>query len=100
MRIVGDVGDPPLGITADGVRILVTHQLERLRGQVEGTDVIIFAHTHRPSVRRDETGRLFINPGETSGWTYRKPSIAILETGPLEATIVPLPELPPMPQCE
>jgi len=43
---------------------------------------------------------LFINPGETSGWTYRKPTIAILETRPLSAQIVALPELPPVPAVD
>jgi putative phosphoesterase len=95
MQIIGEVGDPPFGFrTADGLRILVTHQLELLRGQQEGSDVIIFAHTHKPSVRRDEAGRLLLNPGETSGWTYRQPSIAILETQPLRAEIVPVGESP------
>jgi putative phosphoesterase len=89
MQIIGEVGDPPFGFrTADGLRILVTHQFELLRGMVEGSDVVIYAHTHKPSIRRDEAGRLLLNPGETSGWTYRKPSFAILETQPLEAEIV------------
>jgi hypothetical protein len=40
---------------------------------------------------------LFVNPGETSGWTYRKPTIGVLETNPLSARIIALPELPPAP---
>ncbi|MCE9604030.1 MAG: metallophosphoesterase [Planctomycetia bacterium] len=98
LRIVGSVGDPPLGFRAsDGTRILVTHQFELLRGDIEGADVIVYGHTHKPSVERDAGGRLFVNPGETSGWTYRKPSIAILETSPLAADIVWLPPLAPLP---
>lgn len=89
MQIIGDIGDPPFGFrTSDGVRILLTHQFELLREMTEGSDVVIYGHTHKPSIRRDQTGRLFLNPGETSGWTYRKPSIAILETQPLAAEIV------------
>jgi predicted phosphodiesterase len=53
----------------------------------------VFAHTHRPTIQRDETGRLFINPGETSGWTYRRPSFAVLDTADLQAEIVWLSEL-------
>jgi predicted phosphodiesterase len=41
---------------------------------------------------------LFVNPGETSGWTYRKPTIGVLETEPLSARIIPLPEMAPAPQ--
>ncbi|MCH7989008.1 MAG: YfcE family phosphodiesterase [Planctomycetes bacterium] len=97
MRIVGPVAEPPFGFrTPDGTRILVTHALESLRGHIAGADVVIFAHTHRPVISRDNKGRLFVNPGETSGWTYRKPSIALLETSPLDAEIVPLPEMPPI----
>ena len=91
MQVIGEVGDPPFGFrTPDGVRILVTHQLELLRGMAEGSDVIIYAHTHKPSIRRDGAGRLLLNPGETSGWTYRRPSVAILETDPLQAEILRL----------
>ena len=98
MRIIGPVADPPFGFrTSDGTRVLVTHQLEHLRGQLDGADVVISAHTHRPSIVRDAAGRLFVNPGETSGWTSRKPTIAIVETQPPGAEIVALPELGPVP---
>jgi putative phosphoesterase len=97
LRIVGTVGEPPLGFrTADGTRVLVTHQYELFRGDIDGADLIIFGHTHKPSITRDDTGRLFVNPGETSGWTYRKPSIAIVETAPMAAEIIALPAMPPL----
>ena len=95
MRIIGEVAEPPFGIqTKDGTRILVTHAGEDLRGHVGDCNVVIMSHTHRPSIARDQNGRLFVNPGETSGWTYRKPSVAILDTEPLDAEIVALPEMP------
>ena len=101
MRIIGSVGDPPFGFkTPDGIRILVTHTLEMLRGRIEGCDVVISAHSHRSGITSDDDSRIFINPGETSGWTYRKPSVAILNTNPLEASLVSLPELPPVPVGE
>lgn len=97
LRIVGTVGEPPLGFrTADGTRVLVTHQYELFRGDIDGADLIIFGHTHKPSITRDDTGRLFVNPGETSGWTYRKPSIAVVETAPMAAEIIALPAMPPL----
>ena len=99
MRIVGDLGEPPFGFrTPDGVRVLVTHVPQDLRGLTEGGDVIIHAHSHRAGIERDSAGRLLVNPGETSGWTYRKPSIAVLNTDPLEARLIFLPEPPPIPQ--
>jgi len=98
MRIIGEIAEPPCGFeTSDGVKILLTHATESVRGMIEGADVIIAAHSHRPAIEHDQDGRLFINPGETSGWTYRKPMIALLDTDPLNARLVPLPEMPPEP---
>ena len=99
MRIVGPVGYPPLGLrTADGVRILVAHISEQVRGMIADAQVVICAHTHKPGIHTDQHGVLFVNPGETSGWTYRKPTIGVLETEPLSARIIPLPEMAPAPQ--
>lgn len=95
--IIGWIAEPPFGFrTPDGIRVLVTHMLRDLRGFADGCNVVIYAHTHKPLIRRDESGRLLINPGETSGWTFRKPTIAVLETPSLEARIIALPELPPL----
>jgi uncharacterized protein len=97
MRIVGPVAYPPFGFqTADGLRILVCHIADQVRDMIQGVQVVICGHTHRPSIRNDERGVLLVNPGETSGWTFRKPTIAILETRPLSARIVALPEMPPV----
>jgi putative phosphoesterase len=91
MRIVGEVADPPFGFrAADGTRFVVTHQWELLRGDIGEADVVVYAHTHRPAVWRDAAGRLYVNPGETSGWTYGEPSIAIVETATRDAQLVRL----------
>ena len=74
----------------------MTHVLNDVRQNLGDPHVVVFAHTHRPSVVKDEKGRLFVNPGETSGWSFRKPSIAIVDTEALDATIVPLPVMPPI----
>ncbi|MGC3967692.1 MAG: metallophosphoesterase [Pirellulales bacterium] len=98
LRIIGTVGEPPLGFrAADGTKILITHQFELYRGDYDGADVVVCGHTHKPNIERDDAGRLFVNPGETSGWTYRKPTIAVLETNPLDAEIIPLAEMTPLP---
>lgn len=97
MRIIGSVGFPPFGvITRDGTRIILTHSIDSLKGLTNECEVVVSAHTHRAAIVKDANGRLFINPGETSGWTYRKPSIAVLETKPLSAEIVWLPAMPPV----
>jgi len=89
MRIIGPLAEPPFGFkTADGTRILVTHQFELLRGDLGESDVVIYAHTHRAEIRRGSEGRLLVNPGETSGWSFHKPSVAIIETAPLNAKLI------------
>ena len=98
LSIVGQVGDGPIGFrTRDGKRVLVAHMLRELRGLADDCDVVVYAHTHKPHVAVDGKGRLLVNPGETSGWTFRQPSVALIETAPLSARIVRLPDLPPMP---
>jgi len=99
MKIVGIMGEPPFCIqTKDGTRVLLTHQQEHVHGMIEGCNVVISCHTHRPKVLHDESGTLFINPGETSGWSFRKPSVVIMETQPRSAEIVYLPAMPPAPK--
>lgn len=96
MKIVGTLGYPPMCFrTKDGIRILMAHQQEDLRNLIDDADVVVFAHTHRPSIARDRHGRLFINPGEVGGWMFRKPTVAILNTETREAEIVALPEMSP-----
>ena len=101
MRIVGPLGEPPFGIELrDGRKVLLTHQLESARGYLDGAEVVVWAHTHKPSIATDAAGRLLINPGETSGWVYRKPTIAWFDSETLHAEIVPLPEPGPPPVVE
>ena len=89
MKIIGTMGEPPFGFkTPDGRKILLTHMDRSLRGLDGEFDVAVYAHTHKPSITRDEHGRLFINPGEASGWSHGKPSVALLDTKTLEARIV------------
>ncbi len=93
MKIIGEVANGPVGLrTPDGIRILIGHTIDSLKGLVADADVIIHAHSHRANLERTER-RLVINPGETSGWFYRKPTVAILETAPLDARLIALPEM-------
>ncbi len=95
MEIIGEIGEPPFGICLpDGTRVLLTHQLELLRGQFDGADIVVYAHSHRPRIYTDESGRLFVNPGESSGWTYRRPTIALIDTVAREAELIDLCERP------
>lgn len=89
--LVGAIGEPPVRHTAaDGTRFIVCHMERQLRGLPDDWDVAVFGHTHKPRVMQDERGRLLINPGETSGWTFGRPTVALLETSCRSAQIVEL----------
>ena len=62
----------------------------QLRGQPDDWDIAVFGHTHKPRVQHDALGRLLINPGETSGWTFNHPTIALLDTVKRQTEIVAL----------
>jgi uncharacterized protein len=73
-----------------GIRIHVRHIREQL--DVEGVDVVITGHTHRPVVEK-VGGVLFVNPGSAGPRRFRLPvSVARLEiaAGNVEARIVEL----------
>jgi putative phosphoesterase len=90
-RLVGQIGEPPVRYTAaDGTRFILCHMERQLRGQEADWDIALFGHTHKPRGRRDDAGRLLINPGETSGWTFGQPTIALLETATRQVEIVAL----------
>ena len=101
MKIVGVLGQPPLcWKSPDGVRFLMCHQLQDVKDCIGSADVVIFAHTHRPSTARDRHGRLFVNPGEVAGWMFRRPTVAVYDTETREAEIVNLPAMPPAVEIE
>lgn len=90
-KLVGQIGEPPVRFTAaDGTRFILCHMQRQLRGQADDWDIAVFGHTHKPRITNDEVGRLLINPGETSGWTFGQPTIAVLETSTRTAEIVNL----------
>jgi uncharacterized protein len=87
--LVGQIGEPPLRYRApDGTRFILCHMQRQLRGQADGWDIAVFGHTHKPRITRDEAGRLLINPGETSGWTFGQPTIVLLDTATSATEIV------------
>ena len=77
----------------DGRSVALLHGHEA--GAVEeitGTglfELVVHGHTHRPSVT-EKGGTLLVNPGEACGYLTGKPTVAVLETGPMEAEILEL----------
>lgn len=92
-RLVGQLSEPPVRFTSEcGTRFVLAHMKRQLRGVDDAFDVAVFGHTHKPRIERDENGRLLINPGETSGWTFGRPTIVLLDTLSQAARIVELAE--------
>lgn len=91
MRIVGELQDAPaLYELPDTTRVVLVHMERQFRGFDQPFDIGICGHTHKPSIWHDEHGHLWINPGETSGWTFGNPTVALLDTVSRTAEIVPL----------
>lgn len=89
--LVGKLAEPPVFVTTDdGVRFVITHMKRQLRGLTEPYDVAVFGHTHKPRIEHDDDGRLLINPGETSGWTFGRPTIVFYDTVTKRAELVDL----------
>jgi len=82
LRTKGEIAHAPFGFrTSEGLGVLVTHRLESCRGFLDEARIVIWAHTHKPSISRDREDRLMVNPGETCGWVFGRPTVALVETG-------------------
>lgn len=93
--IIGHIGEPPYRYNAaDGTRFVLVHMERQLRGFDEEFDVAVYGHTHKPRMHRDEHGRLFLNPGEASGWTFGRPTVMLFDTVAKDAEIVELNAVP------
>jgi len=78
---------------ADGrsIALLHGHDPDAL-GEIEGAgvfDVVVHGHSHLPSIIRSGA-TLVVNPGEVCGYLTGKGTIAVLETGRLDAKILEL----------
>ena len=87
----GEIREAPFAFTHDNCQFLVNHIHISLDTHIASGkyDVIIYAHTHEPEVRK-EGKILIVNPGETGGWVSGKGTVALLDTETLSADIIPL----------
>jgi putative phosphoesterase len=87
----GEVKEAPFPFTHNNRQFIVTHVLASIDAHIASRkyDVIIYAHTHKPEVRK-EGKILIVNPGETGGWVSGKGTVALLDTETLSAEIIPL----------
>jgi putative phosphoesterase len=99
--ILGKLQEAPALYTLDdGTRVVIVHMQRQLKDFADPFDIAIVGHTHRPDVHTDDQGRLWINPGETSGWTYGQPTVALLETTTRSVEIIPVPVDQPLPSWD
>jgi hypothetical protein len=52
-------------------------------------DLVVFGHTHEAMLKKVGHS-LLLNPGETGGWLYGKPSVAVVDLTSMEGEIIPL----------
>lgn len=82
-------------LTAGGLRIHMLHDRKALRADpvVQGWDVVISGHSHKPGIE-DDGATLWLNPGAAGPRRFRLPiTLALLwaENGRPRAAIQPLP---------
>ena len=86
-KVLPNIVSGPVTIVLDGRTIVFAHEKDRLTPACyEKAQVVIYGHTHKPLVE-NKNGRLWINPGETCGWTTGNSTVAILETSDLSCEI-------------
>ena len=82
----GRIAEPPLRLELDGKKVTVVHDRMGIDFDKESADLIVFGHSHEAEVLR-EGGRLFVNPGECSGWLSGSSSVAIADSRTMDARI-------------
>jgi putative phosphoesterase len=87
----GEIKEAPFIFSQNRQRFLITHvhfSVPHYAASGEH-DVLIFGHTHKPEIRREE-GTLLINPGETGGWLSGRHTVVLLNPETLETELVVL----------
>ena len=91
MGRIGEIHLPPFTLEKEKRRILLLHDLKKLRGcQVNQYDLIVYGHTHQPEIKR-EGKTLLVNPGECGGWLTGHSTIGLVDLDKMEAEVITLP---------
>jgi predicted phosphodiesterase len=89
--VIGKLAEPPVELTVpDGTRFIMAHTKRQITSLQAEFDVAVTAHTHKARVTCDALNRLWINPGETSGWSFGLATVALFETTTRRVEIVDL----------
>jgi putative phosphoesterase len=90
-EVIGKLAEPPVELTVpDGTRFIMAHTKRQITSLQAEFDVAVTAHTHKARVTCDALNRLWINPGETSGWSFGLATVALFETTTRRVEIVDL----------
>ncbi|KAK44603.1 phosphodiesterase [Caballeronia jiangsuensis] len=79
-------------IELDGATIHVVHDIADVPKQLDGIDVVVTGHSHKPLIER-RNGVLFVNPGSAGPRRFKLPiTLALLDIddGKLQAHLVAL----------
>lgn len=87
-QTLGEIREAPLTFKLNDLNFIVMHLNFPLEPYLSSGkyDVLIFAHTHQPEIRKEKR-TLLINPGETGGWLSGKSTVALLEPKTLSVQI-------------
>jgi len=83
----GKIFKPPKEIDFGGYKIIILHDIKRLRGAK--ADLIVHGHLHKPIVEKKDNS-LIVNPGESGGWLTGRATVAIVFLEEMSAEIVGL----------
>lgn len=85
------IQEPPYELNLGGKSVYITHDINLASedGMILGRDIVIFGHSHQPSIN-NVGNQLYINPGELCGYVTGKSTLAILDTEKMHAEIIEL----------
>ncbi|MFH1392265.1 MAG: metallophosphoesterase [bacterium] len=85
---IGEVYPVLARVELDGRKIAVVHYPELAESLFLGKvfDVVVYGHTHKLDVRKNDSG-LLLNPGETGGWSTGESTVAIIDLKTLTVDI-------------
>ncbi len=85
---IGQITQAPYKFSHEDRQFWLTHYPVENQ-KPAGVDVLVFGHTHRAQVNRDNH-LLIVNPGEACGWVRGISTVALLETSTLKVDIITL----------
>lgn len=86
---IGRLEKPPFWLELGELKIAMFHEPLPLEVMAElPCDLAVFGHTHEPVVKKGRA--LVVNPGECCGYTSGRSTVAIVDTGTMEARVVEL----------